>query len=67
MTLTSRAFHNNQLGPYEKFICNYFGYDKVLAMNTGVEGGETAVKLCRKWSYLKKKVPVDKAKMIFAR
>jgi len=67
LTLTSRAFHNNQLGPYEKFICNYFGYDKVLAMNTGVEGGETAVKLCRKWSYLKKKVPVDKAKMIFAR
>ena len=49
LTLTSRAFHNNILGQYEKFITEFFGYDKVLPMNTGVEGGETAVKLARKW------------------
>ncbi|MBU45946.1 MAG: ornithine--oxo-acid transaminase, partial [Flavobacteriales bacterium] len=54
LTLTSRAFHNDTLGEYEKYITEYFGYDKVLPMNTGVEGGETANKLARKWGYLKK-------------
>jgi len=65
LTLTSRAFHNNILGQYEKFITEFFGYDKVLPMNTGVEGGETAVKLARKWGYEVKKVPNDFAKIIF--
>lgn len=65
LTLTSRAFYNNILGPYEKFITEYFGYDKVLPMNTGVEGGETAVKLCRKWGYEVKGIPVNEAKIIF--
>lgn len=67
LTLTSRAFYNDVLGVYEKFITEYFGYDKVLPMNTGVEGGETAVKLCRKWAYLKKGVPQNKATILFAR
>lgn len=67
LTLTSRAFYNDCLGPYEKYITDYFGYDRVLPMNTGVEGGETAVKLCRKWGYQKKKIPADKARIIFAR
>jgi ornithine--oxo-acid transaminase len=66
LTLTSRAFHNNILGGYEKYITNLFGYDKVLPMNTGVEGGETAVKLCRKWGYEVKGIPTNKAKLIFA-
>lgn len=66
LTLTSRAFHNNLLGEYEKFITGYFGYDKVLPMNTGVEGGETAIKLARRWAYAKKGVPENKAKVIFA-
>ena len=65
LTLTSRAFHNNVLGEYEKFITGFFGYDKVLPMNTGVEGGETAVKLARKWGYEIKKIPKNKAKIIF--
>ncbi len=65
LTLTSRAFHNDMLGRFEQFICQYFGYDKVLAMNTGVEGGETAVKLCRKWAYTVKGVPENQAKVIF--
>ena len=65
LTLTSRAFHNNILGQYEKFITEFFGYDKVLPMNTGVEGGETAVKLARKWGYEVKKVADDSAKIIF--
>ena len=65
LTLTSRAFHNNILGQYEKFITEFFGYDKVLPMNTGVEGGETAVKLARKWGYEVKKVTDDSAKIIF--
>ena len=65
LTLTSRAFHNDVLGPYEKFVTEFFGYDKVLPMNTGVEGGETAVKLCRKWAYEVKKVPHNQAKIIF--
>ncbi len=65
LTLTSRAFHNNILGQYEKFITQFFAYDKVLPMNTGVEGGETAVKLARKWGYEVKKIPKDSAKIVF--
>ena len=65
LTLTSRAFHNDILGPYEKFITEFFGYDKVLPMNTGVEGGETANKLARKWGYIKKGIPENKARIIF--
>ena len=65
LTLTSRAFHNDILGHYEKFITDYFNYDKVLPMNTGVEGGETANKLARKWGYLKKGIPENKARIIF--
>ncbi len=67
LTLTSRAFYNDTLGTYEKFITNYFGYDKVLPMNTGVEGGETANKLARKWGYLKKGIEENKARIIFAK
>ena len=67
LTLTSRAFFNDQLGPYEEFICNLFKYDKVLPMNTGVEGGETANKLARKWGYLKKNIPENKARILFAK
>lgn len=66
LTLTSRAFYNDVLGPYEKFITEYFGYDRILPMNTGVEGGETAVKLCRKWAYEVKGIPDNQAKIIFA-
>ncbi len=66
LTLTSRAFYNDQLGIYEKYITDYFGYDKVLPMNTGVEGGETAIKLCRKWAYKVKGIEENKAKIIFA-
>lgn len=66
LTLTSRAFYNDQLGPYEKFITDYFDYDKVLPINSGVEAVETALKLCRKWAYKVKGVPVNKAKIIFA-
>jgi ornithine--oxo-acid transaminase len=66
LTLTSRAFHNNILGDYEQYITNLFGYDKVLPMNTGVEGGETANKLARKWGYLKKGIEDNKARIIFA-
>ena len=65
LTLTSRAFHNNILGEYEKFLTEYFGYDRVLPMNTGVEGGETAVKLARKWGYKIKGVKKNKAKIVF--
>ena len=64
LTLTSRAFYNDALGPYEKFIAEYFGFDKVLPMNTGAEGDETALKLCRKWGYEKKGIPEDEAKII---
>ena len=64
LTLTSRAFHNDQLGEYEKFITTYFGYDKVLPMNTGVEAVETAMKLCRKWAYEIKGIPENMAKII---
>lgn len=66
LTLTSRAFYNNWLGEYEKYITQYFGYDKVLPMNTGVEAGETAIKLARRWAYDKKGVEENKAKIIFA-
>ena len=64
LTLTSRAFYNSSLGEYEKFITQYFGYDKVLPMNTGAEGVETALKLCRKWAYEKKGIAANEAKII---
>lgn len=66
LTLTSRAFHNDQLGPFEEYITTLLGFDRVLPMNTGVEGGETAVKLARKWGYTIKGIPSNKAKIIFA-
>lgn len=65
LTLTSRAFYNDVLGPYEQYITQLLGYDKVLPMNTGVEGGETAIKLARKWAYTVKGVPSNQAKIIF--
>ncbi len=65
ITLTSRAFFNSKLGEYEKFITEYFGYDKVLPMNTGVEGGETAIKLARRWAYDVKGVKENEAKIVF--
>lgn len=65
LTLTSRAFYNNVLGEYEKYITEIFGYDKVLPMNTGVEGGETALKLCRKWAYNVKKIKHNEAVILF--
>jgi len=65
LTLTSRAFYNNQLGEYEQFITQYFGYQKVLPMNTGVEAGETAVKLARRWAYEKKGVAPNEAVILF--
>lgn len=66
LTLTSRAFYNNVLGEYEKYITSYFGYDKVLPMNTGVEAVETALKLCRKWAYKVKGIKEDNARIITA-
>ena len=66
LTLTSRAFHNNLLGEYEAYITKYFGYDKVLPMNTGVEGGETAIKLARRWGYNVKGISENNARIIFA-
>lgn len=66
LTLTSRAFHNDQLGRCEKYLCDYFGFDKVLLMNSGVEAGETALKLTRKWAYKVKGVTPNQAKMVFA-
>ena len=66
LTLTSRAFHNNLLGEYEAYITKYFGYDKVLPMNTGVEGGETAIKLARRWGYNVKGIAENNARIIFA-
>uniref|UniRef100_A0AAZ3PWN0 Ornithine aminotransferase n=1 Tax=Oncorhynchus tshawytscha TaxID=74940 RepID=A0AAZ3PWN0_ONCTS len=66
LTLTSRAFYNDILGAYEQYITTLFGYDKVLPMNTGVEGGETACKLARKWAYTVRGVPKNQAKIIFA-
>ena len=64
LTLTSRAFYNSVLGEYEEFITDYFGYDKILPMNTGAEADETAIKLCRKWAYKVKGVPENQAKII---
>lgn len=66
ITLTSRAFHNAQLGPYTSYITQLFGYDKVLPMNTGVEAVETAIKLARKWAYQVKGIPDGQAKVVFA-
>eukprot|EP00941_MAST-03F_sp_MAST-3F-sp1_P001924 g1924.t1 len=65
LTLTSRAFHNDALGPYSQFITDFFGFDRVLPMNSGVEGGETAIKLARKWAYEVKGIPENHAKVIF--
>ncbi len=67
LTLTSRAFYNNRLGPYAEFLTRFFGYDRMLPMNTGVEAGETAVKLARHWAYRVKGVPENQAKMVFVR
>ena len=64
LTLTSRAFYNDALGPYEKYVTEYFGFDKVLPMNTGAEAVETAIKLCRKWAYEKNNIAEDKAQII---
>ena len=61
LTLTSRAFYNDKLGETEKYLCEYFGYDKVLMMNSGAEANETAIKLARKWGYTKKGIPTDRA------
>ncbi|MDX1478455.1 MAG: ornithine--oxo-acid transaminase, partial [Saprospiraceae bacterium] len=65
LTLTSRAFYNSMLGRYEQYITDYFGYDKVLPINTGVEAVETAIKLCRKWAYKVKGIETNKAKIVF--
>jgi ornithine--oxo-acid transaminase len=67
LTLTSRAFYSDALGEYAKFITKFFGYDRVLPMNTGVEGGETAIKLARRWGYIKKKIPDSQAKILFVK
>jgi ornithine--oxo-acid transaminase len=64
LSLTSRAFYNSVLGEYEEFVTKFFGYDKVLPMNSGAEGDETALKLCRKWAYEKKNIPDNEAKII---
>ncbi len=64
LTLTSRAFYNDVLGVYEKYMSEYFGFDKILPMNTGAEAVETAIKLCRKWAYEKKGIPENEAKII---
>jgi len=64
LTLTSRAFYNNVLGEYEEYVTKYFGYDKVLPMNSGAEADETALKLCRRWAYDKKKIKDGEAKII---
>jgi len=64
LTLTSRAFYNSLLGEFEQYITEYFGYDKVLPMNSGAEGDETALKLCRKWAYEKKGIPENEARII---
>lgn len=64
LTLTSRAFYNDQLGPYEEFVTKYFGFDKVLPMNTGAEAVETALKICRKWAYEVKGIPENQAQII---
>ena len=65
LTLVSRAFHSDALGEYCRYITDYFGYDRVLPMNTGVEGGETAIKLARRWGYLQKLIPDQQARVVF--
>lgn len=65
LTLTSRAFYSDVLGEYEEYITTLFGYEKILPMNTGVEGGETACKMARKWGYTVKNIPENQAKVIF--
>lgn len=67
LTLTSRAFYSNQLGPTEKYLCDLFKYDKALLMNSGVEAGESGIKIARRWAYEVKKVPDNQAKVIFAK
>lgn len=67
LTLTSRAFYNDKLGPFCDYITSYFGFDRVLPMNTGVEAVETAMKLCRRWGYDKKRVPPNEAVLLFAK
>ena len=64
LTLTSRAFYNSKLGVYEEFVTRYFGYEKVLPMNSGAEAVETAIKLCRKWAYEKKGLPENTAQIV---
>jgi ornithine--oxo-acid transaminase len=66
VTLTSRAFYNDRLGAYEAYMCSYFGYERLLPMNTGVEAGETAVKLARRWAYRVKGIPENQAQVVFA-
>ncbi len=67
LTLTSRAFYNNLLGEYAEYACGLFGFQRLLPMNTGVEGGETANKLARKWGYLVKGIPQDQAVTVFCK
>jgi ornithine--oxo-acid transaminase len=67
LTLTSRAFHNDLFGPYADYMTKLFKYDKVLPMNTGMEAVETAIKLSRKWGYLRKGIPQNQAKIVFAK
>lgn len=67
LTLTSRAFHNDLLGQFQKRLCDTFGYDRCLPMNTGVEGGETAIKLARRWGYDCKRISTDRARVVFAK
>lgn len=67
ISLTSRAFYNDQLGPWEKYITEVFGYDRALFMNSGVEGGETAIKIARRWAYDVKGIPDNSAKILFAK
>ncbi|HLT94173.1 MAG TPA: ornithine--oxo-acid transaminase, partial [Membranihabitans sp.] len=66
LCLVSRAFHSDQLGRYAQYITSLFGYDKVLPMNSGAEGVETAIKLCRKWGYIRKGIPINQSKIVFA-
>lgn len=66
LTLTSRAFYNDSLGEYCEYAANYFGMDRILPMNTGVEGGETAIKLARRWGYSVKGIAPNKARVLFA-
>src|SRR5690606_25964464 len=67
LTLTSRAFYNDKLGLYEKFVTEYFGFEKMLPMNTGAEAVETAIKICRKWAYERKGIPDGQAQIIVCR